>query len=82
MSQERPIAALAPTKVSPFTEKGRSPAEDMTGGGGPPRAPVNFWTFVTLAAVLLLAAGAAPLLAVPLSDSQPCQQQKSDVRAW
>lgn len=32
------------TKVLPFTVNGRSPAELMTGGGGPPRSPVKVWT--------------------------------------
>lgn len=49
----------------PFTENGRSPAEETTGGGVPPRVPVKVWTFVPVAVVEELA---APVLAAPLAD--------------
>ena len=42
------------TKVSPFTENGRSPAELVTGGGGPPRVPVKVWTLSVEVSVPLL----------------------------
>lgn len=50
---ERWRAAPALTNVSPLTEKGRVPAEEMTGGGAPPRVPVKVWT---LAKTLLVTA--------------------------
>lgn len=68
-SHERPRAALTPTNVSPLTEKGRSPAEEMTGGGAPPSVPVNFWTFV-------------PVAAVPLSDGYYCVSEGPNARTW
>jgi hypothetical protein len=34
------------TNVAPLTENGLSPAEDTTGGAGPPRLPLNVWTLV------------------------------------
>lgn len=52
-SQDRPRAAFSPTKVSPFTEKGRSPVDEMTGGGAPPRVPVKAWTLVPVAPPVL-----------------------------
>src|SRR3569833_3177324 len=50
MSQLRWMAAPILTKVLPFTSKGRSPEDEVTGGAGPPRVPVNFCTLVPLAA--------------------------------
>jgi hypothetical protein len=44
-------AALALTNVSSLTLNGRSPVDDSTGGGGPPREPVKVWTFVPEVAV-------------------------------
>lgn len=46
----------------PFTENGRSPADETTGGGAPPRVPVKVWTLVPVAAV------EAPELEAPLAD--------------
>ena len=43
IAQERWIAAPAFRKVAPLTEKGRSEAVEVTGGGAPPRVPVNIW---------------------------------------
>ena len=34
------------TKVAPLTEKGRSEAVEVTGGGAPPRVPVKVWIFL------------------------------------
>lgn len=50
--------------MSPFTENGRVPADETTGGGVPPRVPVKLWTLVPVAVVEV----AAPLLAAPLAD--------------
>jgi len=47
------------TKVSPFTENGRSPVDSMTAGGAPPRVPVNVWTLVPDAAAVLAVLAAA-----------------------
>jgi hypothetical protein len=53
------------TKVSPFTEKGRSPVLSTTGGGRPPRLPVKVWTFEeVVAAVEAVDAAAWEMLAV------------------
>ena len=68
MAQERWRAAPALTNVAPLTEKGRSEAEDVTGGGTPPREPVNVWTLVPVAVeapVVAFANGAAPPAVFP-----------------
>ena len=58
MAQERWSAAPALTNVAPLTEKGRSEAEDVTGGGAPPREPVKVWTLVPVAVEEPVALGA------------------------
>lgn len=49
IAQERWIAAPAFRKVAPLTEKGRSEAVEVTGGGAPPRVPVNVWILLLVA---------------------------------
>ena len=49
IAQERWRAAPALMNVAPLTEKGRAEAEEVTGGGVPPREPVNVWTLVLVA---------------------------------
>ena len=43
IAQERWRAAPGFRNVAPLTENGRSEAEEVTGGGGPPREPVKVW---------------------------------------
>jgi len=50
--------------VSPSTVNGRAPPVLTTGGGAPPRVPVNVWAFDPVAAALLAAALAAGLAAL------------------
>lgn len=64
------MAAPCCRKVLPLTSKGRSaPSVKFTGGGAPPRAPVNFWTLVeepeAAAAEVEAAAAAAVVAAAP-----------------
>ena len=64
IAQERWIAAPAFRKVAPLTENGRSEAVEVTGGGAPPRVPLNVW-------ILLLVADGVKTVVDGEVESQP-----------
>lgn len=64
IAQERWRAAPGFRNVAPLTENGRSEAEEITGGGGPPREPVKVW-------MLLTAPEEAGVMAASEGDAEP-----------
>lgn len=74
IAQERFRAAPAFRKVAPLTEKGRSEVEEVTGGGGPPRAPVKVWTLLLVVDVVETVEAAASFEV----DADPQLDAKAD----
>ncbi len=70
-AHERCRAAPSLTKVEPSTEKGRSAlaADETTGGGAPPRAPVKVWTFAPAAEAAVAEAPWELALALALEEA-------------